>query len=294
YMRPPARQGYWNIEHARKPHGYVFEVPAEGIAEPRPLTSMGQFYHEAAAIDPSTGIVYMTEDTQPRAGFYRFQPNASGDLAQGGSLQMMAVDGGMDMRSGLAIGHEWPVAWVDIPEPERGFDEGEREGRGVVNQGLTRGGSAFVSLEGAVWDGTSLFFTSKLGGAASAGYVYEYLPGAERIRVVYESPGHRAFSGPDNLVVSPRGNLIVCEDRVSSFTAGQSLAGLSRHGDLHKICQIDPRLEGAWNGVNLAATARVSEWAGACFSADGQWLFANIYKPGITVAITGPWNEEWM
>ena len=26
-------------------------------------------------------------------------------------------------------------------------------------------------------------------------------------------------------------------------------------------------------------------------SPDGQWLFANIYDPGMTVAITGPWQS---
>jgi secreted PhoX family phosphatase len=34
-----------------------------------------------------------------------------------------------------------------------------------------------------------------------------------------------------------------------------------------------------------------SEFAGACYSPDGQWLFANIQSPGITVAITGPWRR---
>jgi uncharacterized protein len=34
-----------------------------------------------------------------------------------------------------------------------------------------------------------------------------------------------------------------------------------------------------------------SEFAGACDSPDGQWLFANIQSPGITVAITGPWRK---
>ncbi|HET6603871.1 MAG TPA: hypothetical protein VFG21_06595 [Xanthomonadaceae bacterium] len=37
---------------------------------------------------------------------------------------------------------------------------------------------------------------------------------------------------------------------------------------------------------------RGSEWAGACFSPDGRWLFANIYSPGFSVAITGPWRED--
>jgi len=36
---------------------------------------------------------------------------------------------------------------------------------------------------------------------------------------------------------------------------------------------------------------RDTEWAGACFSPDGRWLFVNLQKPGITFAITGPWAE---
>lgn len=31
------------------------------------------------------------------------------------------------------------------------------------------------------------------------------------------------------------------------------------------------------------------EWAGATFYED--WLFVNIQSPGVTFAITGPWNE---
>ena len=32
-----------------------------------------------------------------------------------------------------------------------------------------------------------------------------------------------------------------------------------------------------------------AEFAGACFSPDGQTLFVNIQWPGMTLAITGPW-----
>ena len=34
-----------------------------------------------------------------------------------------------------------------------------------------------------------------------------------------------------------------------------------------------------------------SEFAGACFSPDGNTLFVNIYKPTITLAITGDWDR---
>ena len=36
---------------------------------------------------------------------------------------------------------------------------------------------------------------------------------------------------------------------------------------------------------------RTQEFAGACYSPDGKWLFVNIQTPGITFAITGPWGS---
>ena len=75
----------------KRDHGWVFEVPAagRGIAAPVPLTAMGRFNHEAAAVDPRTGIVYLTED-QNDSLFYRFLPASRGRLAQGGRLQALA------------------------------------------------------------------------------------------------------------------------------------------------------------------------------------------------------------
>jgi len=45
-----------------RPHGFIFDVPAEGAPTGQPLEAMGRFSHEAVAIDPRTGIVYETED----------------------------------------------------------------------------------------------------------------------------------------------------------------------------------------------------------------------------------------
>ena len=52
-----------------KNHGWVFEVPATtepGLTKPVPLKAMGRFNHEAVAIDPRSGIVYLTEDRKLR------------------------------------------------------------------------------------------------------------------------------------------------------------------------------------------------------------------------------------
>ena len=34
-----------------------------------------------------------------------------------------------------------------------------------------------------------------------------------------------------------------------------------------------------------------SELAGCCFSPDGTTLFLNVYRPGMTLAIRGPWRR---
>src|SRR5688500_8592347 len=104
-----------------RPHGYCFEVPASANdAVPAvPLRAMGRFLHEAVAVDPATGIVYLTED-RPEAGLYRFVPDRPGQLAAGGILQMLAIRERprYDTRHGQVRGVRLPVEWVDIGNPD--------------------------------------------------------------------------------------------------------------------------------------------------------------------------------
>ncbi len=111
-------------------HGYCFEVPADADAEvePVPLRAMGRFVHEAMAVDPRSGTVYLTEDVTydpaiaagKGAGFYRFLPAQPGNLAAGGRLQMLAVRGRPNYvtASGQAVGASLETGWVDIPDPD--------------------------------------------------------------------------------------------------------------------------------------------------------------------------------
>lgn len=293
HLPVPAQQYLWGIQGARREHGFVFEVAADGVARPEPIRAMGQFYHEAVAIDPRDGIAYLTEDAFPRAGFYRYVPDRPARLADGGRLQMMRAGEGRDLRGPLAVGEELPVEWVDIERPGQGFTPGTRKGDGVVAQGVAAGGSKFVGLEGCAYQEGRLYFTSKTGGSAEAGGVFSFDPVRQILTAVYESPGHDTISGPDNIVVSPRGSLLICEDRLGGRgKAEQALAVLRSDGTLFRFAQVNPQLVGAFAGHDLESTLRVSEWAGATFSADGEWLFCNLYDPGVTLAITGPWRDS--
>lgn len=294
HLPKPRKQSRWDVDRARREHGFVFEVPATGVARPEPILAMGQFYHEAVAFDPASGIAYMTEDNGPNAGFYRFIPDQPGRLQAGGRLQMMKVDLRPDMSDYLILGQEMDVGWVDIPDPTQGFTPGNRNGDGVVSQGLAAGGSRFIALEGCAFAEGLAYFTSKLGGRAMAGNVLAYEPAREKIRMVFESDGHDQFSGPDNIVVSPRGSLVICEDRLTLAKEAQMVCGLTREGEFFRFCQVNPDLDGEYGGHDLAATALTSEWAGATFSRDGDWLFLNLYSPGVTVAVTGPWQDGYI
>ncbi len=118
-------------------HGWQFEV-GKTVGDPTPLKDMGRFSHEACMIDPNTGYVYETEDDGDSSGFYKFVPNAPGDLKQGGDLYMLKVVGvnNADLRTASVVGTTWNVEWVKIDDPEALVDEhvcsGLEEGRRAV------------------------------------------------------------------------------------------------------------------------------------------------------------------
>jgi uncharacterized protein len=264
-------------------HGYCFEVPASSEREvrARPLKAMGRFVHEAVAVDPATGIVYETED-RSNAGFYRFTPNQLGALAAGGTLQMLAIKDmpNYDTSTGQQVGQPLPVTWVDILEPDPG--DAEENPSAVSAQGFAQGAARFRRLEGCWYGGGSVFFNSTSGGNAGLGQVWEYQPGQptggeDQLVLVFESTSPACLDGPDNLTVSPRGGILLCEDGGGE----QYLRGLTPEGMIFDF---------ALNLFNQR------EFCGATFSPDGQTLFVNIQgdvppNRGMTFAIWGPWER---
>jgi hypothetical protein len=265
-----------------KPHGFVFEVPADAGSDARPLMALGQFKHEAALVDHD-GTVYLTEDAQP-AGFYRLLPAVKGQLAAGGRLQMLRAKAAPDLRTGLKQGRRFDVDWVDIERPADGG--GSNGFNGVLMQGRQQGASVFTRLEGLHNGADEIFFTSTDGGDAGAGQVWRFVPSQQRLELFLESPGADVFDYLDNLVLHPTKALIlVCED---SKQPVQRLYGLTRGRDpgWFELARNNVQLDGEHRG--LKGDWRGAEWAGTCFSPDGRTLFANLYRPGFTVAIEGP------
>ena len=287
----------WGPERGHAvPHGYVFEVPASaaGPVAPVPLRAMGRFIHEAVAVDPATGIVYETEDTWyvpgrlPGAGFYRFLPDDREALSAGGRLQMMAVTGepGYLTARGQTPGTVLPVHWVDIGDPDPA--NAETDPLAVFKQGLAQGAARFARLEGAFHGDGGIYVVSTNGGDAGAGQVFQYRPGSGdegELALVFESPSHDVLDSPDNIVVSPRGGLVMCEDG----TDDQFVRGLDREGRIVNMVRA-PRAEGG---------PQPGEFAGSCFSPDGRVLFFNVQggreagssRASATYAMWGPWED---
>ncbi|MGE3343985.1 MAG: alkaline phosphatase PhoX [Vicinamibacterales bacterium] len=267
-------------------HGWIFEVPVDGRASAEPLRAMGRFSHEAIAVDPDTGIVYETEDAG-RSGFYKFTPKERGRLSAGGTLEMLAIKGQpqFDTRRGQKNGVTYEVEWVPVADPERPHtDAQKRDGEGCFGQGFTNGGAIFARLEGAWYGNGAIFITATSGGNQSRGQVWEYTPRTSTLKLIFESPGYDILDMPDNLCVSPRGGLVLCED---GSGGANYVRGLTLDGQLFDLAKNNVVLGGEKN--EFSGDYRASEFAGVTFSPDGRWLLFNIQTPGITFAVTGPW-----
>lgn len=275
-----------SFEYGTNDHGWIFEVPADSPAAPVPLKEMGCFIHEAVAVDPNTGYVYETEDNKTAAGFYRFIPNEKGILTKGGKLQMLKAEGRAELFKGIRAGQTFDVSWVDIHEPGRGHSPGTDDFLGVYNQGARQGASTFARLEGCWYGNEVVYLVSTNGGDAENGQVWQYDPRSEQLRLVFESPSAKVLEMPDNVTVSPRGGIVLCEDGDLKY---QRLHGLTPDGRLFPLAANNVQLKGEKNRIE--GDFRHQEWCGACFSPEGDWLFVNMQKPGITYAITGPWAD---
>jgi secreted PhoX family phosphatase len=268
----------------KQDHGYVFEVPAaaEGLIEAKPLKDMGRFNHEAACVDPRTGIVYMTEDRGDSL-FYRFIPNVPGELEKGGQLQAMAIQhiAKFDSRNWnnqtMPLNKWYQVEWFDLEDPESPNDD-------LRIRGYEAGGALFARGEGIHWADNELYFCCTNGGAKQLGQIMRYQPSnfegktnekssPGQIQLFLESTDESLYNFGDNLVVAPNGHLIVCEDQYTDTTMNH-LRGVTPKGEVYGFAKV--RIQ--------------TEPAGACFSPDGNVMFVNLYAPTRTLAITGPFS----
>ncbi|MFI5618305.1 alkaline phosphatase PhoX [Streptomyces sp. NPDC051567] len=286
-----------------KDHGYVFEVdPHDRRAnrDPQPVKAFGRFQHEAVVIDPRRGHAYLTEDaSRPNGLLFRWTPpeefrHGRGklrtlDADAGGFAAAKCFDSGGrfvdDLSRATTIGTVYGVDWVEVPDRDaRTVPIRKQFADGAVTRGR--------KLEGMWWADGGAYFVSSYArlespGAAHDGQVWFYDPKRRTIRLtvligVNADPSQGgALDGPDNITVSPDGGLVIAEDG----SGLQHLFGATESGRTYPLAR---------NELNIgtAEKPKYSEFAGVCFSPDGRTLYTNIMKPGILLAVTGPWRRD--
>jgi uncharacterized protein len=290
-----------------KPHGFIFEVPAYSGASAHPVTHAGRFAHEAVALDRNSGWLYMTEDDFGfPSGFFKYippvHPHHARRIEDGGTLWMLAIRGkpNIDLSARLPVGLRLPVDWVRIEDPAPSFPMSggtptvvnDAAIHYVAEQGWAQGAAYFSRLEGAAFDRGTVYFCSTQGGGdpedpdistpRSSGYgkgfgqIWAFHPRWQVLELLYQSPGRDVLDFPDNVTVSKRGAVVLCEDS----TDFNYLRLLSPDGQLRDFA------------VNQIANRTNEEFAGATFSPGGDTLYVNIQaSQGLSLAIWGPWHE---
>ena len=274
----PTGPGQQYGEGLERNHGWVFEVPAaaRGLVDPVPLTAMGRFNHEAAAVDPATGIVYQTEDRDDGV-LYRFIPKTPGKLADGGRLQAMSIEGLPDCRNWatglMPLRKPYRVTWIDLDEPEAPKDDLRLRAAAKGATLIARGEGLHMGVNRGV---SEVFACCTSGGAQHLGQILKLTIGQggkpDMVELFFESESKAQFDYGDNLTVAPSGHLIVCEDQYTDVVDNH-IRGITPQGEAYTLARLRAQ----------------TELAGACFSPDGKVLFVNAYDPTATLAITGPW-----
>lgn len=262
-------------------HGYCFEVKATDdgkLQKAVALKQLGRFRHEAVELDPNTGILYLTEDINDGL-FYRFIPKTKGNLHEG-QLQALVIKGkpSADLRNyrgssdTIKEGVEMDVEWIDM-------NDYEAPAADLRYQGFKEGAARFARGEGIQFTDGALYICCTDGGPESQGQIYRLTPGkTDKLDLFLQPNANDLLTNGDNLCATPWGDLIICEDLINEHKdKTPHLRGITPDGKIY----------------TLAKNAKsATEFAGSCFSPDGSILFVNMQGEGLTIAITGPWQDK--
>ncbi len=240
------------------PGGRVWECDPTGDRPAEVRDALGTFSHEAVAVDPERGHLYLTEDV-PDGRFYRFTPAGEPTDLSAGTLEAAVVAG------------DGAVTWAEVPDPS-GDPTPTRQQAGAS--------MPFNGGEGIWYDrGADRFlFTTK-----GDNRVWVYDPAGEQLAVLYDAAtlgSDAPLTGVDNLTVAPSGDVYVAEDG-----GNMEVVILSPEGEASPF-------------LRMTAPEDQSEVTGPTFSPDGSRLLVASYgsedgtnpKAGRLFEITGPFR----
>ena len=268
--------------------GYIWECDpfdTTGLSATR-LDGCGTFAHEAATVDTTSHVFYLTED-QPDSAFYRFvptTPNLGGMPSADGTLQAMKVGATQAMIDAEDARGPWPVTWVDIatPNPQQ-IPEAPAELQPQMptrTQGQALGAARFDGGEGIWYQDGVVYFTTK-----GDGRVYAHDVATQTLEVLYNRSlfqPNAIIDSVDNIVMTPGGDIVIVEDKGDPT---QQATAIQPDGSIAVLVQLVGQDD--------------SEVTGPAFSPDGRFFYfssqrgpgagAQIGMAGITYCIEGPW-----
>ncbi len=167
--------------------GQVWECDPTGKRPPALRAALGTFRHEAAAVDPIGGCVYLTED-EPDGRLYRFVATRALPDLTAGRLEVAQVSRTGDVR------------WHPVPDP----DAKKRPTRRQV-----AASTPFDGGEGAWWHGGTLYFTTK-----GDDRVWALDCQRNVVAPIYDDDAYDPppLVGVDNVTVGAQGEVLVAED----------------------------------------------------------------------------------
>ncbi|MEO0652787.1 MAG: alkaline phosphatase PhoX [Planctomycetota bacterium] len=249
----PTPWGTW-LSCEEHPRGRVYECdPLAPGSQGELRPALGTFQHEAAAVDPERGVLYLTED-QPDGRLYRFRPAAYPDLSDG-QLEVAEIDG----NAPVLLGEPRPLRWHPVGNP--GFTGATPTREQVPESTVFRGGEGCWYEAGQVWISTK-----------HDNRVWKLDLAAGTIETVYDlaATPNAPLSGVDNVFVAPGGDVYVAEDG-----GDMEVVALTPAGGVEVFARVA-------NGVN-------SEVTGPALSPDGSRMyFSDQRNPGRTFEVRGP------
>ena len=268
--------------------GYIWEADpfdTTGLSATR-WDGCGTFTHEAATVDATTNIFYLTEDMGDGA-FYRFvptTPNVGGRPGTAGVLQAMKVAVAQDVVDAANARGPWAVSWVDIETPNPlqlpELPAALQPQTPTRIQGQALGATQFNGGEGIWWQNGIVYFTTK-----GDRRVWAHDVAAQTLELIYNDfffQPNPIIDSVDNIVMTPGGDIVIVEDKSD---ADQQATAIQRDGRIGVLVQLVGQ-----DG---------SEVTGPAFSPDGRFFYFSSQRgpgangttgtAGITYCIEGPW-----
>lgn len=251
----PTPWGTW-LSCEEVPDGQVHECDPLGQDPPLLRSSLGRFMHEAAAVDPLTHEVYLTED-RVDGRLYRFVP--AGTLGNG----RPDLDAGVLQAAEVVGGLPGPVVWHDVPDPQASV---------LPTRSQVPQSTAFNGGEGMWTNSETLYFTTK-----GDGRVWSLALRQQRIDLVYEPLPPAQLTGVDNVTLTSAGDVCVAEDG-----GNMEIVALTAQGAVVPIVQV--------------VGHDFSEVTGPAFDPSETRLYfssqrgsTGLSADGVTFEVTGPW-----